>query len=113
MARKTFRNRALTPEDIFSGIYAENFWGEAESVSGRGSTLARTEVVRRELPSLLAEVGAKSLLDAPCGDFNWMREVELAGIVYTGADVVAELVARNRQLYESERRRFIVADITR
>jgi hypothetical protein len=75
--------------------------------------MARTRVVRRELRALLASVGAKSLLDAPCGDFNWMREVDLGGIEYTGADVVAELVERNRQLYGGEGLRFVVADITR
>lgn len=42
-----------------------------------------------------------------------MREVDLAGIDYTGADVVAELVERNRTLYGGERRRFVVSDITR
>src|SRR5689334_2969418 len=62
-------------QDIFSSIYLDNSWGDPESVSGRGSTLARTEVVRRKLPILLASVGAKSLLDAPCGDFNWMQHV--------------------------------------
>ena len=40
-----------------------------------------------------------SLLDAPCGDFNWMRHVPLGGVSYTGADVVPELIARNRRDY--------------
>jgi hypothetical protein len=113
VARQAFRDRALSPADIFSRIHRENFWGEAESVSGRGSTMARTAVVRRELPALLASVGAKSMLDAPCGDFNWMREVDLGEVEYTGADVVAELVERNRELYGREGRRFVVADLTR
>src|SRR4051812_27850000 len=71
--------RARGLDAVFSDIYRNNSWGDAESVSGRGSTLARTEVIRRSLPGLLESVGARSLLDAPCGDFNWMRHVELAG----------------------------------
>src|SRR4051812_19402296 len=67
-------------EIIFSGIYRNNSWGDPESVSGRGSTLARTEVMRKTLPILLANVRAKSLLDAPCGDFNWMQHVDLGGV---------------------------------
>lgn len=106
------RLRSDSIEDIFSGIHQNNLWEDPESVSGRGSTLLRTGVIRRTLPALLASVGARSLLDAPCGDFNWMRHVELKGIKYTGADVVRELIARNRQLYEDANRSFVVLDIT-
>jgi hypothetical protein len=98
--------------NIFTDIYQSNFWADAESVSGRGSTIARTEVIRASLPALLESVGAKTLLDAPCGDFNWMRDVDLSGIEYTGADVVPELIARNRRLYEARGRSFVVLDIT-
>jgi len=100
-------------ERVFADIYRNNSWADPESVSGRGSTLARTAVVRRELPALLAELGTGSLLDAPCGDFNWMRHVDLARVDYTGADVVAELVARNGVKYGGPSRRFVVLDITR
>jgi hypothetical protein len=99
--------------DIFTDIYQRNFWADAESVSGRGSTIARTEVIRTSLPVLLESVGAKTLLDAPCGDFNWMCQVDLSGIEYIGADVVLELIARNRRLYEAKGRSFLVLDITR
>jgi hypothetical protein len=98
---------------IFSHIYDNNLWDDPESVSGRGSTLARTAVVRRELPRLLDEFGVKSLLDAPCGDFNWMRQTDLRGVSYAGADVVASLINRNRRLYGSDRIKFLTLDITR
>ncbi len=98
---------------VFSAIYRDNGWGDPESVSGRGSTLAHTAVIRRELPALLAALGARSLLDAPCGDFNWMRHVDLGGVEYFGADVVAELVARNRREHGRPGRTFVVADLTR
>src|SRR5436305_694619 len=104
----------LTPsmEKIFSDIYLNNSWADTESVSGRGSTLARTGVIRRELPALLASVGEKSLLDAPCGDFNWMRHVDLGGIKYLGADVVQQLIEQNRFLHGGRSRDFVVLDIT-
>ena len=99
-------------QDTFTDIYHENFWADPESVSGRGSTLARTEVIRQELPNVLESVGAKSLLDAPCGDFNWMRYVDLGEIEYLGADVVPELITRNRQRFERDGRSFLVLDVT-
>lgn len=100
-------------EIIFSDIYENNLWGDSESVSGRGSTLGRTNVVRNELPALLAELEAESLLDAPCGDFNWMRETDLSAVQYTGADVVHDLISRNQRLYGGNGRKFVKLDLTR
>lgn len=100
-------------EEVFAEIYVNNTWGDPESVSGRGSTLARTVVIRKELPVLLKSVGAKSLLDAPCGDFNWMRDVDLSGIKYTGADVVKDLITKNRSTYGRADRSFLTLDVTR
>ena len=99
-------------EKIFLDIYLNNSWADQESVSGRGSTLARTDIIRIALPALLESVGAKSLLDAPCGDFNWMRHVDLRSVEYLGADVVRELIARNQQMYGGKGRNFVVSDIT-
>ncbi len=112
-AGQSLVGRALGMEVIFSRIYQRNEWADPETVSGRGSTLARTEVLRGSLPALLESVGARTLLDAPCGDFNWLRHVDLRGVEYTGADVVPELVERNRKAYGGKGRRFIVLDITR
>lgn len=97
---------------VFSRIYEKNLWADAESRSGRGSTLARTQVVTAALPVLLDNVGARSLLDAACGDFNWMAQVDLRGVSYVGVDVVPKLIERNRRLYGDEGRKFLLADIT-
>jgi hypothetical protein len=100
-------------EAVFARIHARNAWGDPESVSGRGSTLARTRVVRRELPRLLATLDARCLLDAPCGDYNWMRAVDLGPVAYIGVDVVPALVERNRQRYGGAGRQFLRLDLTR
>lgn len=100
-------------DKIFNGIYRNNSWADPESISGRGSTLAYTVVIRRELPVLLESVEARSLLDAPCGDFNWMRHVALGGVKYIGGDIVPELIARNREQYGDTSRDFLVLDLTK
>jgi hypothetical protein len=105
--------RGPDAETVFSEIYERNLWNDPESASGRGSTLQRTTVIRSVLPALLREVGAESLLDAPCGDFNWMRYTELGPVTYIGADVVPSLIARNEQRYGSDGRKFMVLDITK
>jgi len=42
-----------------------------------------------------------------------MQHVNLEGIDYTGADVVPELITRNRQMHGADGRTFLVADLTR
>ena len=85
-----------TAEERFRHIYETNHWNDTESVSGPGSTLEETEPIRRALPTMLAELGAASLLDLPCGDFHWMQHTDLSGIDYIGGDLVGELIERNR-----------------
>lgn len=99
-------------EAVFTYIYANNSWGHAESVSGHGSALEKTVNVRRRLPQLLRDYSVKSLLDIPCGDFNWMKTVDLSGIHYTGGDIVRGLIKQNRENYGSADREFIDIDVT-
>ena len=110
---RTFRARRKRMEGIFSFIYKHNLWENEESVSGRGSTLARTTVIRKEIPSLFKELNVHSLLDAPCGDFNWMRQIELELEMYIGVDVVPELIFRNNEMFASPTKKFILLDISK
>ena len=99
-------------EKIFHDIYVRNLWGDAESVSGPGSSLARTSAFRAELPPLFEALRARILLDAPCGDFNWMKEVELKVEHYFGVDIVSELIEQNQRHYGNSRRTFLRLDLT-
>lgn len=112
LTRILHRARRYLPQNtqkVFRSIYQKNRWGSSESVSGPGSTLAYTETLRKELPALLNKLGVKQLLDAPCGDCHWINSVSLDGINYTGADIVPELVERNREQYPGKN--FIVANL--
>jgi hypothetical protein len=71
----------------FTDIYHKNIWENEESVSGPGSTLEYT--VRDALPTVLDTYSIKTIFDAPCGDFNWMKYVvKGTNIKYTGGDIV-------------------------
>jgi hypothetical protein len=113
---KTFVQSVVTPrkymESIFTPFYTENLWGDSESRSGPGSNHTRTAKLRHELPILLQEIGARTLLDAPCGDFNWMKDTNLSLDLYFGVDVIPDLIARNRRLYGDERTQFVLLDLT-
>lgn len=60
--------------------------GLPETGCGLGSTVASTSNVRAWLPMLFRELDVTTLLDAPCGDFNWMARTNLSGIDYIGCD---------------------------
>jgi Methyltransferase domain len=97
---------------IFSYMYESNLWGSQESVSGPGSTLEYTKNLRQELPALFRNLNIKSILDAPCGDYNWFRYVERdPSISYLGADIVPALIDKNRTLYSNQNTNFMVLDI--
>lgn len=90
----------------FSAIYRDNGFVGTESLSGAGSTRFQTRVIRQKLPEIFRELGVKNVVDIPCGDFHWMRDVDLADIHYTGADVVDEMVRKNQQLFGGPLRAF-------
>jgi len=109
---RRLRFSGKTPEQVFTEEFRRNrrVWKDRDSASGPGSSLAQTEAVRRALPGLLRELGCRSLLDAPCGDFFWMKLLEL-DVDYIGGDIVAELVRENQRRYGDARRRFVHLDL--
>ena len=103
---------ALLNKQLFTKIYKNNSWGSKESRSGGGSTLARTAAIRSNLASLFSKWDIKSLLDAPCGDFNWMRAVDLSCLdYYIGLDIVDQIIQENIKKYGGPNRRFFTIDI--
>ena len=118
LARRRAAARQLramrSAEERFTWIYENNYWQDGESVSGTGSTLQYTENLRRELPELFERFDIRSVFDAPCGDFNWMRlVVESTGICYAGADIVRPMVESLKARYGSERVTFTHLDLIR
>jgi SAM-dependent methyltransferase len=104
---------SLLPTEMrFERIHAKNRWSSEESISGQGSELAATEALRIALPQLFRELKIERVLDAPCGDFNWMRHViREAPVHYIGMDIVHDLIDRNHDLYGSETVKFLHGNI--
>jgi hypothetical protein len=99
-------------KETFDRIFRENIWGNPDSRSGDGGGLSQTTTLRSEIPEILSLLKISTFLDLPCGDFNWMKLVEMNSN-YIGADIVPQLINENEQKYESPRRKFIVLDVTR
>lgn len=105
--------RLKSRKSRFIDIYETNAFGGEESISGPGSSLEQTRVIRNEIPKLLKELDVRLLLDAPCGDFHWISKVELDVDKYIGIDIVPDLIRANQQKYGNDRREFLVIDIVR
>ena len=110
---KVFSNTQI--EDRFTEIWRLNVWGDEQSVSGSGSTLAATHSLREALPRLLDQFDIHSMLDAPCGDFGWMNDLLRSlprSLDYTDGDIVAPLVQELQSRHGREGVRFTALDLT-
>lgn len=96
--------------NVFTDIYRQRSWG-GTSVSGMGSDPEQTRTLRDELPRLLDAYAIGSLLDVPCGDFNWMKSVDLGDRSYIGGDIVSELIEVNNANYRTGHRQFRVLNL--
>ena len=103
-------------KNIFDQYAHVNAWGDSDSLSGGGSNLKQTEVIRQAIPDLIQKYQIKKMIDAPCGDYFWMKEIQQ--IIendldnYYGFDIVNNLVIKNQQLYGSSKTLFLQKDIT-
>lgn len=98
-------------KEVFTSYYKKNSWNGKESVSGPGSDYEQTKFLIPELEILLKNLKINTMLDVPCGDFNWMRKVDLGKIKYHGGDIVDELIKINNNKYRSRNIKFSVIDI--
>lgn len=98
---------------VFSRAFSSQVWGGSESASGSGSELSATVTIRSVLPQLIENYKIKSVLDAPCGDWNWMRTINLSLESYIGVDIVPELIELNNKNHSSDKIKFIRRDLVK
>jgi len=111
-AEEKRRIHAMGVEGVFARIYEHNLWGSEESVSGPSAKLEYTQNIRKEIPRMIDRFGVKQILDAPCGDYNWLRFIERGKDThYTGGDIVEALVINNQEKYGNDCTRFVHLDI--
>ncbi len=106
--------RSLAGKDLgekFTEIYRRSIFGGVESRSGSGSNLAQTAIIRTEIPRLMRELDVRSVLDAPCGDWFWMKYVDLGDISYYGIDIVDEMVDLLRARHGRPDVKFLCGDL--
>jgi hypothetical protein len=107
------RGEPPSADEVFRDIYRRNHWSGPESRSGLGAGADQTAVLARALPDLLRRLGVGALLDLPCGDYGWMRRIELPMVRYTGADLLPELIGPLQERFGDAMHSFVVLDLTR
>ena len=77
-------------DHLYGRIDIDNF-----SVSGCGSQMDdSTKNIRENLYNFLKKYNIKSIADIPCGDFWWMRHVDLFDINYIGGDIITPQITK-------------------
>jgi hypothetical protein len=110
------KQKIIVPDDLeqrFTTFYETHYWVDDQSRSGGGSNLYATEKIRNAIPALFLKYGVRSVLDIPCGDFFWFKEMKLDLDSYIGGDIVAPLIASLTEKYTSATRSFRVMDLTK
>jgi hypothetical protein len=110
------KQRIIAPDDLaqrFTLFYETHYWIDDQSRSGGGSNLYATANIRKAIPGLLSRYGIRSVLDLPCGDFFWFKEMKLDLDRYIGGDIVVPLIASVAEKYASPSRSFRVMDISK
>ena len=85
--------------ETFELIYEKNIWQSDISVSGPGSSKKLSKNAIEGINGIILQYKINAILDLPCGDFNWMKWVDLSKVDYIGADIVKELIASNVEKY--------------
>ena len=100
---------------VFTTAYQNNLWEDYSSVSGPGSNNIQTRIIKKSIPDILVQFKINKMLDAPCGDFFWMKNIidfiTSQGVIYTGVDIVKELIVTNSEKYGNKKVTFLNLDI--
>ena len=88
----------------FDRIYQDAYWG-AGHLSGSGSTIQATTLVRGVIDRVVRDFHVRSIADVACGDMVWMPIV-LEGlkadgldIEYVGCDIVPSLIKAHTEKF--------------
>ncbi len=121
--KRKIRRRALNDskytdhsvKEVMSLIYKDKLWGgkEHDFYSGVGSHTTKIvePYVQRVAAWLDSHENKLVVCDLGCGDFNVGSQLVEHTAAYIGADIVDELVKRNRSLFKKDNLEFTCVDI--
>ena len=112
IVKKTILKKKKLSEK-FTKIYKINYWSDSESVSGPGSNEKNTRNLINKINKIIKDYSVRSIVDAPCGDLNWMKKILYKQKVkYIGIDIVIDLIKFNKKKFSINNVSFCRSDIT-
>lgn len=84
--------------------------GKIETFSGPGSMVINTENLISKFPEIFKKLNIKTMVDIPCGDFNFMQYIIKDDIDYIGIDISKNAIQRCKK-YENSNIKFFQGDI--
>jgi hypothetical protein len=84
-----------------------------ESASGTGSTIKIAKHTIELINYTINNYNIKNIADFGCGDWNWMRKVNLEKVNYIGYDASEDLIKENNIKYSKKNIKFEQKDITK
>lgn len=105
--------KKVSDKKKFEIIYKYSYWraNQNESKSGYGSSFRATKNILIELKNFIDKENIQNLFDAPCGDFFWLKKLNLNNSNYVGADIVKDMIKKNNENYSNINVKFIEFDI--
>lgn len=97
----------------FTNVYEQygTAHSDEESHAGADSMLDATRILRERIPQIAKQRNLKSIVDIPCSDFNWMKEIVFRFEKYIGGDIVPQCIIENNEKYSNSRIKFIEFDV--
>ncbi len=105
-----FFNQEFISKAVFNSIFKSNHWNKGknfnvntQSYSGPGSVenTAQTNYLLSNLKKFFIQYDIKKILDAPCGDCAWIKNIFGNDLEYTGIDIVEDLIRENKFKFKS------------
>lgn len=94
-------------KEVFEKIYTNGSWKDTHGTnSGPGSSIQCSKKYIDFLEEFIAKNSIREIVDLGCGDFNLMKHCNLAGINYSGVEIVSFVVENNNTQYGSDTVKF-------
>jgi SAM-dependent methyltransferase len=110
------RYASMTTAEVFAEIYAKKEWNEDIRDEGFDSGLGSGSAFASRYCDLINDFiethKIQSVVDLGCGDFRVGRQIARPGILYTGVDLVSDLIEYNQKTFGADHIRFQSGDLT-
>ncbi len=109
-------------KESFTKIYAENLWGEPNSIPNRNNKKFysgggtdpdndKNNMYINLIQSYVDRPDVNTVVEIGCGDWEVSSRIDWSSVSYTGYDIVENLIEYNKNLYEKDNIKFICGDL--